>query len=282
MNKPKDIVVYIDTAEASVCRVYIDYAVSLARAWDAHVVVAFVPEDLIATPSHGFARGAAIDSMITAFEKRGHDAEEQLRKLLSEIASASGVNCELRICSHETGEALMLHARHASLAIVGTGRDPARPETALTVSEDIIFASGRPSILLPATWPSDSAIPETIIIGWNASREAARAIADSMPFLAAARAVHVVVVPEPKVARLLGEDPGSDISLHLARHGIKVTLDRLEGDNAGGLILSRAEELGADMMVMGAYGQSRITEFVFGSATRTILANPTVPIFLSR
>ncbi|MBB6182315.1 hypothetical protein [Pseudorhizobium flavum] len=57
MNTPKDIVVYIDTAEASVCRVYIDYAVSLARVWDAHVVVAFVPEDLIATPSHGFARG---------------------------------------------------------------------------------------------------------------------------------------------------------------------------------------------------------------------------------
>lgn len=60
-----------------------------------------------------------------------------------------------------------------------------------------------------------------------------------------------------------------------------MTLDRLEGDNAGDLILSRAEELGADMMVMGAYGQSRITEFVFGSATRTILANPTVPIFLA-
>ena len=79
MKTPKDIVVYIDTADVSVCRVYIDYAVSLARAWDAHVVVAFVPEDLIATPSHGFARGAAINSMITSFEARRHDAEEQLR-----------------------------------------------------------------------------------------------------------------------------------------------------------------------------------------------------------
>ncbi len=282
MKTPKDIVVYIDTADVSVCRVYIDYAVSLASAWDAHVVVAFVPEDLIATPSHGFARGQAINSMITSFEGRRHDAEEQLRGLLSDVASATGVNCELRICSGETGEALMLHARHAALAIVGTGRDPDRAETALTVSEDIIFASGRPSILLPTFWQSDGAVPETIVVGWNASREAARAIADSMAFLATARAVHVVVVPEPKVARLLGEDPGSDISLHLARHGIRVTLDRLEGSNAGDLILSRAEEVGADLVVMGAYGQSRITEFVFGSATCTILANPKIPIFLSR
>ena len=281
MKTPKDIVVYIDTADVSVCRVYIDYAVSLASAWDAHVVVAFVPEDLIATPSHGFARGQAINSMITSFEGRRHDAEEQLRGLLSDVASATGVNCELRICSGETGEALMLHARHASLAIVGTGREPARAETALTVSEDIIFASGRPSILLPPSWPKRG-LPETIVIGWNASREAARAVADSMPFLATARAVYVVVVPEPKVARLLGEDPGSDISLHLARHGIKVTLDRLEGGNAGELILAHAEGLGAEMVVMGAYGQSRITEFVFGSATRTLLANPKVPIFLSR
>ena len=66
----------------------------------------------------------------------------------------------------------MLHARHAALAIVGTGRDPDRAETALTVSEDIIFASGRPSILLPTFWQSDGAVPETIVVGWNASREA--------------------------------------------------------------------------------------------------------------
>ena len=281
MNRPKDIVVYIDTADVSICRIHIDYAVDLARSWDAHVIVAFVPEDLISNPSHGFARGAAIESMLAAYEARRHEANERLRALLAEVTAATGVQCELRICSGETGEALMLHARHASLAIVGTGREPARAETALTVSEDIIFASGRPSILLPPSWQK-TGLPETIVIGWNASREAARAVADSMPFLAAARAVHVVVVPEPKVARLLGEDPGSDISLHLARHGIKVTLDRLEGGNAGELILAHAEGFGAEMVVMGAYGQSRITEFVFGSATRTLLASPKVPTFLSR
>ena len=114
--------------------------------------------------------------MLASYEARRHEAEERLRALLAEVAAATGVQCELRVCSGETGEALMLHARHASLAIVGTGREPARTETALTVSEDIIFASGRPSILVPPTWPNGG-LPETIVIGWNASREAARAVA---------------------------------------------------------------------------------------------------------
>jgi len=281
MSTPKDIVVYIDAPDASTCRTHIHYAADLARSWNAHVTIAFVPEDLITNSYNGFARGAAIESMLSSYGMRKHDAEQQLRSILAEVAAATGVDCELRLCYGETGEALMLHARHASLAIVGTGRKPARAETALTVSEDIIFASGRPSILLPASWRSFGT-PETIVIGWNASREAARAVADSMDFLAAARNVHVVVVPEPKLARLLGQEPGGDISLHLARHGINVTLDRLEGGKAGDLILARAHELGAGMVVIGAYGQSRITEFVFGSATRTLLADTGIPIFLSR
>ncbi|ANV25367.1 MULTISPECIES: universal stress protein [Agrobacterium] len=282
MRTPKDIVVYIDTVDASICRVHIDYAVNLARSWGAHVVVAFAPEELAANPHSGFARGAAIESMLAAYRSRQHEAEENLRATLSEVAAATGVICELRICSGESGETLMLHARHTSLAIVGTSRQADRAMTALTVSEDIIFASGRPSILLPPSWRNDDGVPKTIVIGWNASREATRAIGDAMPFLTSASTVHVVVVPEPKVARLLGEDPGADISSHLARHGIKVVLDRLEGDNAGDLIVARAEDVGAEMVVMGAYGQSRITEFVFGSATRTLLANPKVPILLSR
>jgi nucleotide-binding universal stress UspA family protein len=94
--------------------------------------------------------------------------------------------------------------------------------------------------------------------------------------------VHVVVVPEAKISRLLGEDPGTDISRHLARYGVSVTLDSLKGNDAGALILSKAAEIDADLIVMGAFGQSKITEFVFGSATGTLLRNATIPILLSR
>lgn len=281
MQNPKDIVVYIDAEGRVSWRAVIDHAVRLATTWNSHVVIAFAPEDLVLRPHTGFVRGAAIHATIASHEERKQIAKEELQTILAEFEAATGVSCELRICTGQTGEALMLHARHASLAVVAASRSTDRDVTALTLAEDVIFASGRPSMLIPADWRTNG-MPSKIVIGWNASREAARAVADSIPFLLGAEAVHVVVVPEPKNSGLLGEDPGADISRHLAHYGVKVVLDRLEGPNAGELILERAEEIGANMIVMGAYGQSRITEFVFGSATRTLFARASIPILLSR
>jgi nucleotide-binding universal stress UspA family protein len=246
------------------------------------LIVAFAPEDLSLEPSTGFARGAAIQSMLEGYERRRRESEDILRTTLDTVTARTGVANEFRLCDGEIGEALMLHARHAALAILGCTRRPDRQVSALTLSEDVIFASGRPSILLPEEWPEERNAPSKVILGWNASREATRAVADAMPFLMSAEAVHVVVVPEPKISRLLGQDPGADISRHLARYGVSTVLDRLEGTDAGELLLSRARDVDADMIVIGAYGQPKITEFVFGSTTQTLLANPQIPILLSR
>lgn len=143
----------------------------------------------------------------------------------------------------------MLHARHTSLSVLGLGQHPEHRAGIIDLSQDVIFASGRPSLLLPDGW-SLNRLPEKIVIGWNASREAARAIADAMPFLSRAKAVHLMVVPEPKISHLLGQEPGADISLHLARHGVPVTLDRFEGGDAGQLMMTRAREIGAELIVM--------------------------------
>ncbi|OJT99919.1 MAG: hypothetical protein BGN83_03410 [Rhizobium sp. 63-7] len=78
-----------------------------------------------------------------------------------------------------------------------------------------------------------------------------------MPLIVRAEAVHVVVIPEPKISQLLGQDPGADISRHLARYGVSVTLDRLEGQDAGQTLLTHANKIGADLLVMGAYGQPK-------------------------
>jgi nucleotide-binding universal stress UspA family protein len=204
-----------------------------------------------------------------------------VRSLIQDIEAKFEVDCEPRICDGERGETLMLHARHAALTVLGAGRQPERQVSMLTLSEDVIFASGRPSILLPSAWPADK-LPQKIVVGWNASREAARALSDAMPLLRDASEVHVVVVEEPKIARLLGQEPGADISRHLARYGVPVILHRLAGDEAGRLLLSHAKAIGADLIVMGAYGQTKITEFVFGSATQTLLSNPEIPVLLSR
>ncbi|CAM3709867.1 universal stress protein (plasmid) [Agrobacterium radiobacter] len=281
MQSPKDIVVYIDNADREAFRPRIEYAAALAHRWGAHLVVAFAPEDLSLNLHAGFTRGAATISMLTAFERRRVETEELARRLLQAAGAKFDVSWEFRLCEGEHGEALMLHARHSAIAVLGSSREPERQVTALTMSEDVIFASGRPSILLPVGWSGET-LPRKIVIGWNASREATRAVSDAMPFLRMAEQVHVVVVPEPKIARLLGEDPGSDISRHLARYDIPVVLDRLDGANAADLLLSKVKQIEADMLVVGAYGQPKITEFVFGSVTQTLLTAPGVPVLLSR
>ncbi|MBO0128457.1 universal stress protein [Agrobacterium sp. OT33] len=281
MQSPKDIVVYIDSTAQEAFRSRIEYAAALAHGWGAHLVVAFAPEDLSLNLHAGFTRGAATISMLTAFERRRSETEELARKLLQAAGTKFDISWEFRLCEGERGETLMLHARHSAIAVLGSSREPERQVTALTMSEDVIFASGRPSVLLPVDWSSEP-FPKKIVIGWNASSEATRAVSDAMPFLKMAEEVHLVVVPEPKIARLLGEDPGSDIARHLARYDIPVVLDRLDGGNAADLLFSKVEQTGADMLVVGAYGQPKITEFVFGSGTQTLLSAPVVPVLLSR
>jgi nucleotide-binding universal stress UspA family protein len=103
-----------------------------------------------------------------------------------------------------------------------------------------------------------------------------------MPFLVNATAVHLVVVPEAKIRSLLGAEPGGDISRHLARHGVPVMLEQSEGSEAGAVLLERARTLNADMLVMGVYGRSKISEFIFGGATRAVLSAAELPLLLSR
>jgi nucleotide-binding universal stress UspA family protein len=281
MQTPKDIVVYLDAADHDGHRSRLHYAAALAKKWDAHLVVALVPQQ----PGHNrhseFARGDAVAAMFELYQQRKQDSLSSVQAMLDELARVHGIECELRNCDGEIGEALMLHARHASLAVLGSSRGDDRQESALTLSEDVIFASGVPSILVPPQWNAERPVRK-VVIGWNASREATRAISDAIPLLVEAEEVHVVVVTETRINRLLGEDPGTDISSHLARYGIRVTLDGLKGNDAGALILAKAAEIDADLIVMGAFGQSKITEFVFGSATGTLLRNATIPILLSR
>ena len=281
MQTPKDIVVYLDNVEDASYASLLHYAASLAGRWQAHVAVAFVPRHPIHSRHAMFARGGAVTEMLKSYEQHKQESLAAIARLLAGLEAAHSITTELRDCEGQYGEALMLHARHAALAVLGASHGPDRPVSALTLSEGVIFASGSPSILVPSQWEKDRPV-DRIVVGWNASREAARAISDAMPLLARAREVRAIVVPEPKIANLLGADPGTDVSRHLARYGVPVVLERLEGGEAGKLILSRSREIDADLVVMGAFGQPKITEFVFGSATRTLLKDPEIPILLSR
>ena len=155
------------------------------------------------------------------------------------------------------------------------------PNPIVDLPETVALTTGRPVLVVPFIGAKPPG--KIVLLCWNASREAARAAADALPFLKAAQKVIVLVVNPTVSAEGHGEEPGADAAAWLARQGVKVTVQRDVAPDAdvGGLILSRAADHDADLIVMGIYGHSRMREMVLGGASRTLLASMTVPVLMS-
>lgn len=274
----KDLVVFLETGPGTGER--LAYAAALAVRWQSHLIATFVTQPLALTPHASFAIGDALADMLAEYRDRTQAALERARLQFRRLPDSCGFTSEWRESDNETAEALMLHARHASLAVLGPPAAQGRATTMLGLSEQMIFASGRPCLLVPDSWPCGR-IPRRIVVGWNGGREATRAIADAMPFLAAAEAVHLVVVPDARTHARFGQDPGADMAAHLARQGARVVLEQCPGDDAGAVLLERCADVDADMLAVGAMGRPRISEFLLGGATRTILAGAQLPLLVS-
>ena len=149
-------------------------------------------------------------------------------------------------------------------------------------AESIIFGSGRPTVVLPHTRQRTGSFAlDTVIVAWDFSRPATRAIADAMPILEKAKRVCVLTVTKEKAIDTRRSGP--ELAKHLARHGVDVVLDEVDakGRGIGDVFESHVTYRNADLLVMGAYGHSRIREFILGGATRRMLTRPPLPIFLS-
>lgn len=149
-------------------------------------------------------------------------------------------------------------------------------------AESLIFGSGRPVVVLPESdkWNRRIGI-DTVVVAWDFSRNASRAVFDAMPILKKARRVHVLTVTNEK--RIDTKHSGAELAKHLAHHGVEVILDVVDaaGRRIEEVFAAQAALQDANLLVMGAYGHSRLREFVLGGATRAILGRPPVPTFLS-
>ena len=168
-------------------------------------------------------------------------------------------------------------ARHFDLTILAQPRER-NGEDAL-MAESALLESGRPVLFVPHIQSRPPKIGR-VVVAWDGSRTAARALADAQGILEKAGAIDVVSIADPRLG--YKELPGFNITRHLARHGLNAELKRLpmSGD-IGETLLSYAADAGADMLIMGGYGHSRLREFVLGGTTRTILQSMTLPIFMS-
>jgi nucleotide-binding universal stress UspA family protein len=271
-----DIVVYVDSAEATEARV--DFAVALAKDHGAHLRgIAFAPTALL--PLYGADVGLAdMSEVLEGVKAQGEAALHAFKA----HAEAAGVSVEGRLMqgmSEEFPRDFACAARHVDLAIIGQPRngDPLLGQYALV--ERCLFASGRPVIIVPAV-TEKVVVTGTVVAAWDGSAEAARAFNDALTFL---KRPSRVVLPVG-AAEKAGEPPEvDDMVAHLKRRGVAAEVVRFstgEGD-IGKTILAKAKELQADMIVMGAFHHSRWREFILGGVTLTMLEEATIPLLMA-
>jgi nucleotide-binding universal stress UspA family protein len=255
------------------------YAISIAEMFDAHTAaVAFSYDPVIPATAMGGVPASLIDGQRADNDKAAADAIDRF----DAAAKREGLSFESRVISAGVpGAADMFGAlaRRFDLSVVAQG-EPNKVAPEDVIVEGALFGSGRPVVVVPYIQKTGIKL-DRIMVAWDASRNAARAAADAMPFLAKAKAIDVVMVASerPKSDELAG----ADIGQHLARHGLEIEVKRIVATDTGvaDTLLSHAADSGADFMVMGGYGHSRLREFVLGGATRDVLSSMTIPVLMS-
>jgi nucleotide-binding universal stress UspA family protein len=255
-----------------------DYATSIAATFRAHVTgIAFLYEPVIPDGTLG---GVPVDLIELQREENSKIARDAISRFEAGVKKA-GVASETRQLDATFGGAATLFAQVARRFDISVVAQAQREQGATDelIIEGALFESGRPVIVVPYIQKSGLTL-ERVLACWDGGRTAARAIADAMPFLERAKAVDLVIVAEE---RKNDEITGVRMSEHLTRHGVAVSVKRIaKGDLAvQDVILSYAADSGADLMVMGGYGHSRLREFILGGVTRGILNSMTVPVLMS-
>jgi nucleotide-binding universal stress UspA family protein len=278
----KTILVHLDSGARRSER--LELAFTLAERYEAHLVGLFA---LSAMRLPAYVRADPSDALNAAQNRRrAESAREAEAAFRATAARHGGVKSEWRASTADALSAVRLNARYSDLVIAGQRERERDAEEATGVApefvDELVLSCGRPVLLVPYAGRFHDA-GKRVLVAWNASAEASRAIADALPLLVGAGSVNVIVF-ETGPAGDHGEEPGADAALYLARHGVKATVSRYGSPDVdvGSQILSRAADMGADLIVMGAYGHSRMRELILGGVTRTILESMTAPVLMSR
>lgn len=275
----KTVLVHIDETSRSALRV--QFAAEIAKASEAH---------LIGTAVTGVSRFIYQDGNISASDPNLtihlnflRERAEKALDSFNQAAQRIGVNSfEGVIANDEAGGGIGLQARYSDLLVIGQNNpDEPSPSVLPDFPEYLIMNSGRPVLMVPYAGDFNT-IARRPLIAWDASRESTRAVTDAIPILKKADLVQVAIFNPKAVPDAHGDQPGADIALYLARHGIKVEVSvHKTSTDIGNALLSLAHDLDSDMLVMGGYGHSRFREMIMGGVTRTILQSMTIPTLMS-
>lgn len=269
----KNILVHVTDSAQSKLR--LEAAVALCVAHDAHLTGLGVRAVPMMPP---YSMGSVPDFVRDPFEAQQAAAAKQASATFEDAVKRAGWTGRSGWIERKGNvtEIVGLHARYVDLTVTGQDTDEREPFEISTI--DLVLRSGRP-VLVPPYGGTSKPIGTRVAVAWNGSREAARAVSDAMPILTGADCVEVLTI----AADAGGEIPGMDIAAHLAQHDVSVEVKLLtdSADDAGATLLNYVTGSGADLLVMGAYGRSRLSEWIFGGVTRHVLREMTVPVLMS-
>ncbi|PMS17209.1 universal stress protein UspA [Trinickia dabaoshanensis] len=275
----KSLLVHLDTSQAAQRR--LEFAFRLAQRFDARLSAILT----LTRPEIGsFYVMAGSAEFLAEHERVSQEQRELLERAFKAEAARTGVQGDWRVTTAYANEVVPAAARFADLVIAGQF-DPNDPESLVANQflEHLILDSGRPVLVVPYVGTFAS-FGTHVVLAWDQSREAARAVADALPIVRTAKQTTIVTLGapggEPPGSRL----PGADIAAVIARHGAAVAVDEMAATSAGAVgeaLLSHAADLSADLLVMGCYGHARWRELVLGGASRTVLRSMTIPVLMS-
>ena len=256
-------------------------AAEVARQSGAHlnaVVISCVPP-----PPVGDLVGQTYSTYAFAWEEendRVNARATELRDLLSQHGLEGDVQ-PVYCLNESVDEEVAMRAAYADLTLIGATMLKDN-HLLKRVLNGALFASPAPVILTGASRAVNLA-PKTVLVGWNSKLEAGAALRHSLDMLVRADNVHVVIVDPSATPYAMGAEPGADVATFLARHGVKVTVETLaSGGRDPAIVLQRhATDIGAELIVMGAYGHSRLRERIFGGATQTMLGHVETPVLMA-
>jgi len=275
----KSVVVHLDTSGHAHAR--LELALRVAKQFDAHLTGLF---SIFEPDPRSFYVVAGTADYYREQEGLRAERRTALEHLFRAELGRAQIKGEWITADEYANIAVPRRGRCSDLIIAGQD-DLSDPECYVGehFQENLVMSAGRPVLLVPYAGVFHSAGTH-VMVAWDGSREATRAVHDALPFIMQANRTTVVTVNgEPGVVRG-SRMPGADIATVIARHGAKVDVTDIEagaGLSIGDVLLSHLADLGADLLVMGAYGHARWQELVMGGATRTLLKSMTVPVLMS-
>lgn len=275
----RNLIVLVDDSKG--CAARIETALFMARKYGAHLTGVLAQEMTLLTGEE--IRGLSKTAQDLAAEHVGKMEEEaglEIKQLFYEqVARAKWKEkASWRMIHGNPDQVATVISRYADLVLAGQEEKP-HQENKIVDPGKVVSISGRPMFVVPQKFKHKE-LTEHVVLGWNGSREAARAISDSMQILETKTLITILTF---RPAAEMPENYGFDIGAHIRRHGLATKHVQFESRSGkfGWDIVNYASKVNADLIVMGAYTRSRLTEAIFGGATRSVLKHMITPVFLS-